>query len=358
MFKRILLLALLLPQLSWGAERPDGTRRALDRAVQPLLSQIRGAGLSVAELRHGEVVLTAAYGEQSAGVPATSRTLYNIASLTKPISAEVILRLASLGRVGLDEPMSTSWVDPDLANDPRAAALTPRLALSHQTGFPNWRDPKTGLRFLRAPGEGVGYSGEGYDYVARFAEKKTGQAFEDLSENRLFRPARLRDTSYVGRPWFDGRIALPTTADGAPLKPLIRERFTAADAVYTTAADYGRFMGEVFDDRGLTPAVARERNRVQVSTRAEDCAGAKSKACADEVGFGLGWQVMVFGRRTVFMHTGKDDGVFTLAYLDKTTGDGAVILTNSDNGANLVLPILAVLHTPPDFLAFLTSQAN
>lgn len=358
MLKRMLLLALMIPQLSWAAESRDATRQALDHTVRPLLTEIRNAGVSVAEVRHGRVVLAAVYGAQSAGVPATPRTLYNIASLTKPISAEIVLRLVSEGAIGLDEPMSSAWIDPDLVGDPRIGALTPRLALSHRTGFPNWRDRKTGLKFLRAPGEGVGYSGEGYDYVARFAEKKTGQAFEALAEDRLLRPAGLRDTSYVGQPWFDGRIALPTTAEGVALPPLVRSRFTAADAVYSTAADYAGFLNEVFKDRGLSPAVARERNRVQVSTRTEDCAGAKARACPDQVGFGLGWQVMVFGRRTIFMHTGKDDGVFTFAYLDKTTGDGAVILTNSDNGASLVLPILEALRTQPDFMAFLRSQAG
>lgn len=358
MLKRLLLLALIIPQVGWAGARPGADLAALDATVRPLLSQIPNAGVSIAQVRHGRVTLAAAYGQQNAGVPATPQTLYNLASLTKPLSAEVVLRLVSDGAFQLDEPMSSAWIDPDIVGDPRAATLTPRLALSHRTGFPNWRDRKTGLRFLRAPGEGVGYSGEGYDYVARFAEKRTGQAFEALAKDRLLEPAGLRATSYVGEPWFDGRIALPTTAEGVALRPLIRTHFTAADAVYATAADYAGFLNQVFKDRGLTPAIARERDRVQASTRAEDCAGAKAKACPDEVGFGLGWQVMVFGRRTILMHTGKDEGVFTLAYLDKTTGDGAVILTNSDNGASLVLPILEALRAPADFIAFLRSQAS
>lgn len=83
------------------------------------------------------------------------------------VSAEVILRLASAGRLGLDEPMAPTWLDPDLAADPRHARLTARLALSHQTGLPNWRREAGGaLRFLRDPGEGFRYSGEGYEYAA------------------------------------------------------------------------------------------------------------------------------------------------------------------------------------------------
>ena len=76
---------------------------------------------------------------EAKGVPATTRTLYNVASLSKPIFAETIHRLAAAGRLSLDEPMSAYWVDPDVANDPRHERLTPRIALSHRTGFKNWR---------------------------------------------------------------------------------------------------------------------------------------------------------------------------------------------------------------------------
>src|SRR6202161_3484933 len=79
------------------------------------------------------------YGEQSRGVPATTKTLYNMASLTKPVTAETVLRLASAGKLSLNESMSPFWLDPDIRDDPWSKLLTPRLCLSHQTGFANWR---------------------------------------------------------------------------------------------------------------------------------------------------------------------------------------------------------------------------
>ena len=84
-------------------------------------------------------MLAEAYGEAAPGMPASNATLYNIASMSKPISAEVILRLAAVNKLSLDEPMHAYWVDPDLAADPRAKLLTTRMALDHQTGFANWR---------------------------------------------------------------------------------------------------------------------------------------------------------------------------------------------------------------------------
>ena len=353
--KHLFALAMLSAVVS-GAEAAESPARAvLDRDLPKLLSQYKIPSVSVAQIRRGRVVLTAAYGAQSPGVRATTATLYNIASLTKPLSAEVILRLASKGQLGLDDAMYLSWLDPDIASDPRAKLLTPRLVLSHRSGLPNWR-AKTGLAFVHDPGAQVGYSGEGFEYVARFTQKKTGQAFTSLAQAVLFDPAGMKDTSYAGKLWFDGRIAVPTSAVGASLKPLIASEFNAADLVYTTAGDYARFMTGVLKDEGLSPAIARERNRIQTDDFASTCAGAKAASCPRAVGFGLGWQILEFKGETVMMHTGKDDGLFTFAYVNRTTGDGAVILSNGEEGYNLIIPILERLRSSQVFVSFLKGQ--
>jgi CubicO group peptidase (beta-lactamase class C family) len=339
-----------------GAHAESDARATLDRDVPKLLRDHKVPSVSIAQIRHGAIVLTAAYGEQSAGAPATTATLYNVASLTKPLTAEIVLRLASKGVLRLDEPMYKFWTDPDIAKDPRTKLLTPRLALSHQTGFPNWRDDKTGLAFLHDPGTQWGYSGEGYEYVARFAEKKTGQDFERLAQTLLFGPEGLTSTSYTAKPWFDGRVAVPADASGAALKPSLVHHYNGADFVYTTAGDYARFLTGVLKDEGLSPAIAAERARIQADMLAETCSGAKAASCPPATGFGLGWQIFAFADATFWMHTGKDEGLFTFAYLDRTSGDGAVILTNGDNGGDVVMPILERLGTSGEFVRFLKGQ--
>lgn len=158
---------------------------------------------------------TRVYGEQSPGVPATEQTLYNVASLAKPVSAETMLRLAAAGRVSLDEPLAGYWVDPDVAADPRHQRLTPRIALSHRTGFPNWRFQAGGtLAFERDPGAALGYSGEGYEYARRFAQRKLGAGWESLASQYVFGPLGLTRTTYTRQPWFAGRIALPYGREG------------------------------------------------------------------------------------------------------------------------------------------------
>jgi len=314
--------------------------------------------VAIASIKSGRIVQTAVFGEQSPGISATESTTYNIASLTKPLTAEVVLRLASKKQLGLDEPMVYHWIDPDVSTDVRHQALTARFALSHQTGLPNWRDSKTGMKFIFDPGTQWGYSGEGYQYVLRFSEKKTGKSFDILARSQLFEPGGMSHTTFTDQPWLRERIALPSDSLGNYMTPHIAERPNAADLVYTTVADYASFMIEVMQDKGLSSDVARERRRIQVDLRNLRCAGDKAPTCPERIGFGLGWEILDFSGDIIFMHTGKDDGVFTFAYLSKSTQDGVVILTSGDNGHKAVLPVLEKLGANPRYLAYLQAQVR
>src|SRR5580704_5691024 len=166
--------------------------------------------VAVAYIEDRTMAWTAVYGEQSPGVAATGKTLYNMASLTKPITAETVLRLASAGKISLDESMSPFWLDPDIKNDPWSKLLTPRLCLSHQTGFANWRRMTGGVLKIRwEPGTQTGYSGEGYNYVGRFAENKMAKPFDALAQEMVFDAIGMKETAYTAKEWYAGRLAVP-----------------------------------------------------------------------------------------------------------------------------------------------------
>jgi CubicO group peptidase (beta-lactamase class C family) len=339
-----------------SSERTDTIRarqiRSLfDRDIPRLLVDNFVPSVSIAHLEGGKVTFVGAYGFQAPGVPATNRTLYNIASLSKPISAEVILRLASQGRLTLDEPMYLYWTDPDIANDERRKLLTARLALSHQTGFPNWRRQTGGiLTFKHNPGEAYGYSGEGYEYLARFAQQKMKTDFESLAQRLVLDPLGMTDTAYTRRPWFDGRIAMPADAQGKTLEPEIGDKWTASDLVYTTPGDYAKFVLSVMRGDDLTPAIAQERSRVQVVEKSALCSSGEREGCPDLAGFGLGWEVFAIANETYLTHDGSDVGVSTFVYINLTRKTGTVIFTNSSNGRKIMLPILDLLDKDPVFV--------
>ena len=350
----IFVASLLATGLHSSAQTSTPDRK---QAIPALLQREHVASVSFAQIAGGKTVLAEAYGEQSPGVATSTTTLYNIASMSKPISAEVLLRLASKGFLSLDEPMYKYWIDPDLADDPRAKLLTPRLALDHQTGFANWRRETNGkLSFTRDPGKAFGYSGEGYQYVARFAENKKGEPFESLAQKLIFDPAHMTHTAYTRRPWMENNVARPTDKDGQWLEPVIATEFVAADLVYTTPTQYASFVEGLMKGDGETPAIRRLRESVLTDRKLQMCVGKMAKACPDEVGFGPGWEVIKTHGKTFLMHTGLDEGVFTLGFFDPASRAGVILFTNSANGPRVILPILKMLQADPDFISYLEAQ--
>ena len=322
----------------------------LETAAPRLLSSLKIASLSVAVVENGQTVEAHAWGQASPSQPATIETLYNVASLTKPVSAEVAMRLAAGGRISLDEPMSAYWVDPDVADDPRSARLTPRLVMSHRSGLPNWRPAGGGkLSFVNEPGETFGYSGEGFEWLARFIEAKTGEPFEDLAQSLVFEPSGMRETAYTRRPWIEGSLAVPYDADLNVLAPQVADHYFASDDLISTPRDYARFVVGMLQKRGVTPDLYLEREKLQTVRRTQTCLG-DEPGCAAEDGFGLGWETFLIGGRRFLMHTGMDDGTFTFVYLEPKTGTGLVMFTNSTNGWMAVLPVLELTGADPGFI--------
>jgi CubicO group peptidase (beta-lactamase class C family) len=357
MLKLLFLSVAALAQVQQPpAPDPAQAPSAINAAVPQILAQTGVPSVSVARIEGGRIVWAGAWGERSAGASADIHTLYNVASLAKPISAETMLRAASAGKIDLDEPMARAWVDPDLTGDPRHAQLTARHSLTHRSGFPNWRTGR--LAFEADPGARIRYSGEGFEYAARYTERRAGETFEALAERLVFAPAGMRATSYTRRDWFGARVAQPRMPDGRWVTPTIRTNFVASDDVHTTASDYARFLLSAARRQGLTPALAAERERIQSSTRETQCKAGREAVCPDQSGFGLGWDVMRFGDRATIWHTGKDEGTFTFAYVTPETGEGLVILTNGDEGYKVVLPIMEAVGADPRILAYLRTHVE
>ncbi|MBB1059543.1 serine hydrolase domain-containing protein [Marilutibacter spongiae] len=320
-----------------AAAGPERTR--LDAALGEWMARTRVPGVAIARVRDGHLAWTSTWGERDAGEPLDADTIFNVASLTKPVFAMMALHRAADGGPGLDESLAADWVDPDVAGDPRHLALTPRIALSHQTGLPNWRGDAP-LAFAFAPGERHEYSGEGYEYLRRAIEHRAGESMPALMRAHVLAPAGMSSTSFGWNARIEGHLAIGFGADGTPYDmAYLRKRGpNAAANMFTTIGDYGRFTARVARGAGLPAPMFAQMQRPQALH-----AGAAEH-------FGLGWRVSEVEGATVLSHDGREPGVRTQVYVAPASGDGLVILTNGDNGELLTRPVLEATWPGADAL--------
>jgi CubicO group peptidase (beta-lactamase class C family) len=333
-------------------------RAEIDAHAAEWLKQSDVPSVAVAYIEDGKVAWTAVYGEQSPGVWATGKTLYNMASLTKPITAETVLRLASAGKLSLDESMSPFWLDPDIKDDPWSKLLTPRLCLSHQTGFANWRRITGGVLKIRwQPGTQTGYSGEGYMYVGRFAENKMAKPFDALAQQIVFDPIGMKDTSYTAKEWYAGHLAVPRGPKGETSIDPVVTTWNGADLLRTTIGDYAKFVVSAMHDEGLTREIAAERaTMTRDLVKPEDLdklckIAGKVGHCTITAGMGLGWEVETVNGLKILTHDGSDWGVRTFAMFVPSQGIGVIVFTNGENGNQVIRKVVEALYPNQLFLA-------
>jgi len=282
--------------------------------------------LGIGVIENGKLQQVKVFGEISKGVSAPYNTIFNVASLTKPVTAIVALKLVSLGKWSLDEPVYNYWTDPDIANDPRNKKLTTRIVLSHQTGFPNWRymneNKKLNIQF--EPGTKYQYSGEGMEYLRKALEKKFKKSLQQLANELIFQPLKMTDTKYIWDKNVDTiRLAIGYDKDGKAYEIVKNKIPNAADDLLTTVEDYGNFLVSVMNSDGLSKIVFEEMTKNQV-------ASTKGKH------FGLGFEIYDLGNGEIALsHGGSDNGVQTIVFILPKIKQGLLIFTNSDTGGSV-----------------------
>jgi CubicO group peptidase (beta-lactamase class C family) len=324
----------------------------LDANIPTLLARYRIPAAAIARIDGDRVTFTRVYGERRKGKAANLDTLFNVASLTKPIAAETLLRLASAGKIDIDKPMAPDWIDPDIKDDPRALQLTIRMALRHRTGLPNWRtDTSNLLAFAHEPNTGFHYSGEGYTYAARYAERMTGQNFEALAKHYVFGPIGMKNTTFTVASQWKEKAAYPHDSRGRELWPVLRLDYSAACCLHTTIGDYAKFFAVAMQGRALSQALRQQRFVPGIDQRDEMCSGdgLAPEMCPKRIAMGLGWMVFGFGADTVITHTGINDGERSAAFYVPEKRFGIVIFTNGANGTRLIRDVTAAAYDNAEY---------
>jgi CubicO group peptidase (beta-lactamase class C family) len=294
-----------------------------DAEIEKWLIENKVPTLGIGLINEGKLQQVKVFGELKKGIIAPYNTIFNVASLTKPITAIATLKLVSLGKWNLDEPIYNYWIDQDIANDPNLKKLTTRHILSHQTGFTNWRgnNKDRKLHFEFEPGTKYQYSGEGFEYLRKALENKFHKALDQLANELIFTPLHMTDTKYFWDNKIDStRFTIGYDKKGNAYETIKNKTANGADDLLTTIEDYGNFLVSVLNSEELSKKVFDDMMTNQVETK-------------NGKHFGLGFEIFDFGNGEIALsHGGADNGVQTIVFIFPKSKKGILIFTNVDDG--------------------------
>ncbi len=316
----------------------------LDAAIVP--------GAQVALVQGGKTAWRGAFGVANADtkVPVTDDSVFEAASLTKPVVAYAVLKLVAAGRLDLDTPLVTWLPGPyDVGESERLKQVTARHVLSHSAGFPNWRAAGRPLSIHFTPGDRFSYSGEGFVYLAAVVERITGETTEAVVRRLVFEPLGMTASSLVWQARYETAKVFGHDLIGAVAGRNTPWRPNAAASLHTTATDYARFVTAVMLGQGLPPALAAEMRRPHtrpdergINTATLPPSGTPAAGLA----WGLGWGLEQDGDGWAVWHWGDNGPAKAFVYGVPRTQTAVVAFFDGHNGLAVVPDLLSAVVGP------------
>jgi CubicO group peptidase (beta-lactamase class C family) len=351
-----------------------------------LMEVVSLPGLTMATVEDGKVVWTRAVGLTNVETKAPMRedSVFEAASMSKPVFAYVVLKLAEEGLIDLDRPL-VQYLRPDyLSNHPYIDLISAQHVLCHSTGFPNWRrSPEEKLTPAFKPGTRFSYSGEAYQWLQFVVEKITGAGVDMVMRSRLFGPAqmplstfgwsadiaRLSVYGYKGPGDEEGQLGpqykrdlsnrlLPIAAKlGKPISAMTDEEIrrvlpeakgvtNVAGMLSTTAAEYARFMTLVMDHSKRASWEFTETSRRAMVSQ-------QMTRKTNALYWGLGWGLEQSPSGLLFYHSGNNYGIFNVFGVGDPVRRRAIVIFTNGGGGHGVYPRIVRAATGRELLEFL-----
>lgn len=317
----------------------DSSKKELvDNFIETYRQYYNVPGASVALIKDGEVVYYNVFGVENALTQkkVDGNTLFQAASVTKPVFAFMVMRLAERGLIDLDKPLYQYLPFGNIAEDERYKLITARLVLTHQTGLPNWAwgGPlgwKSGTKgkLLFKPGEKFGYSGEAFEYLGRVVEHLTKKDLNQLLKEEVIQPLEMQEMYFVGNEKLtmaNGHIQQFPTFWGQPYFA------GTAFSMLTEAKTFSQFAVALTNKKGLS-----EKTYESMFNRRVLAPGFPPPPNNSywNLGMGLGFFVQDTPYGKAVMHGGSNGDFQCEFVLYPKQKMGFIIFTNSNMGHKL-----------------------
>ena len=351
----VLLFALFLPIGAAIAAEPGAIERDLVVTVQgeerhvsldEALTLLNVPSVSIALIDEGRIAFARAYGQD-----ATPATLYQAASLSKFVAAIGAMRLVENGTLKLDEDVNetlTSWKVPANEFDStHKVTLRGLLSMTGGIGVPGFLGYAVGaplptlaqildgappansppVTVIAVPGSAYHYSGGGYEIAEALMQDATGKPFPQLMRELVLDPMGMTNSSFDQPP--DAALMARATSghfgDGKELPGrfhLFPEH--AAAGLWSTPTDLAKLLVQLAHTWQGFSSIFLHRQTLQEILTPQNGGP-----------YGLGAAVAGDGASLVLMKRGQNIGYQGYLILYPATGQGMVVMTNSDNGSKL-----------------------
>lgn len=305
-------------------------------------------GISIAVIKNSKVIWSKTYGlaDVEAKVPVTSRTLFQAASMSKPVSAYAALKEVEMGKLDPNTDVNsylTSWklTQNEFTKEKKVslknilshtAGITGHGFAGYEAGQPmptliqvlNGQSPANSQAVAvdKVPGTSFRYSGGGYCIMQQMLIDIEGKDFPTLMKERVLVPLDMKNSTYI-QPLPDVQTqwaATAYTANGERVHGKYHSYPEIAPAgLWTTAEDFAKFVIDIQN------TLSNKSSKVISRKMAEEF----TTPFIDPF-MGLGIFLENKNGQTYFSHGGDNDGFSGKFVGNKTHGDGIVILTNTN----------------------------
>lgn len=324
---------------------------ANEKSISQMMVEDEIPAVSIAFIDNGKIAWQKTYGYSNLedSVKVTPNTVFNGASLSKPVTAMAALKLADKSKIDLNEDVNKylkDWKVPDSKFTKKEKVTLKRL-IGHSAGIDNhlWSsyfpdedvptltqmlagekpsvDPKVSVVYL--PGDKRKYSNPGYSIIEKLIEDVTSQKFSTTISNLIFEPANMNSSTFE-QPVPAKIKKLLATGYSDDLKPYPYKLFPykAAGGIWTTPSDLGNFLITLLEDY-------HSSNNIILSKKTADNVFQKSP---ERLGF-----TKIYSddkQDLLFEHWGSNSGFTSYMVASLNKKQGVVIMTNSDNGTSLM----------------------
>ena len=339
------------PQARWQS--------LIDSLEKEIPSLLKGApatpAAAMALVADAKLLWSRGFGvtDRMTNAAATADTIFEFGSVSKTVFAYAVMKACEKGILNLDTPLTKYTPERFLTGDARLDLITPRLVLSHQTGFPNWRSKTDPMKIAFTPGTGWGYSGEAYYYLQSVLTHVAGHVdasncktladdlrvcatdFDEYMKANLLVPFGMTSSGYSYR---EG-MARPHTEKGDMIGDRISTaveaaRYGSAGQLHSTVNDYAKFLIEI-----IAPKPA-DAYRLSATSR-EEMIRPQIKVFGP-MSWGLGWAIEQHpGMGDIIQHSGDNPGFKTMTAVSLRRQSAFIIVTNGDRGFDdIITPVL------------------